>query len=115
MYRTVISAAMLAGVSAGVSAAQTQDTLRAALANGLRLTLGRQVITIDYHEDGTYSARQAGMNAEGYWRIEGDSLCVRSELSLIETCTKYPEGQRPGDTFEVTSPALGLVKVTIRK
>lgn len=115
MLRTAISMILTSLLVTAPAGAQTQDTLRAVISNGVQLTLGRHAVMIEYHEDGTYSGQQAGLVVEGNWRVEGESLCVRSDLSLVETCTVYPPGKRPGDTFEVTSPALGQVSVTIRE
>lgn len=94
---------------------QAERTLNAVITKGIILATPDFSIPIDYEPDGTYSGRVGETVFEGRWRIEGANICVSSGLSPAETCVEYPPGMAPGDTFEVTSPALGRVTVTINE
>ena len=101
--------------AAGPAAAQVNDTLGAVLRYGVTLNTQGHSIPIDYQEGGTYSGKAAGVTFNGTWRTDGPAtLCTASSLSPLETCTSYPPGMVRGDTFEVTSPTLGRVRITIR-
>lgn len=114
-------AALLAIAWTGAPAlAQTggspSDTLQAVLRNGVILISQGRSIPITYQEDGTYSGEVSGVVFSGSWRIRDNTrMCTSSSLSPLETCTGYPEGMGPGDTFEVTSATLGRVRITIRE
>ncbi|MEQ8558709.1 MAG: hypothetical protein RIB03_10370 [Henriciella sp.] len=104
-----------AAIIAPTALAQGNDTLRAVVANGVVINVGKHAIPISYKEDGTYSGAASGASFAGKWRIDGAKLCTISEMSPSETCTTYPDGMGPGDEFEVTNPSLGKVTVRIRK
>lgn len=113
IWISTLCALALAGPAARAQSASI-DTLYYVVREGIVMTVQGHVIPIDYAEDGTFSGAASGTRFEGTYRLEGNRICTASSLSMSETCTAYPEGKRPGDEFEVTSPALGSVRVRIR-
>ncbi|WP_139792341.1 hypothetical protein [Henriciella litoralis] len=95
------------------ASAQASDTLTAIIQNGATFSTQGFKINVNYAEDGTFSGDAAGSDFSGTYRIEGDQLCTSSSLSSSETCTEYPPGKAPGDTFEVSSPTMGTITVLI--
>jgi len=71
-------------------------------------------MVIDYNADGTFTGDVSGTAFQGTYRLDGARLCPTSSLAASETCTTYPEGMASDDTFDVTSPALGGVRIHIR-
>ena len=97
-------------------ASDPNDTLRAMIRHGVILTSQGHSIPVTYKEDGTYSGEVSDVTFSGTWRIEEEArMCTASSLSPLETCTYYPAGMAPGDTFEVTSATLGRIRITIRE
>lgn len=68
-----------------------------------------------YTADGAYTTTLAPIDRvmSGKWRIDGDRLCTQGDGGGPEDCASYPAGKRPGDTFEIDHPRLGVSKVTI--
>ncbi len=115
MYMKTIKLAAVAAVLVGTAAAEDLDTLVAVTTNGVVLTTSGYSIDIDYADDGTYSGSVMGSAFTGKWNIDGDQLCTSSSLAPTETCTTYPAGKGPGDSFEVENPTLGTVTVKINE
>lgn len=109
-----IAAASL--VALGSASAQTPaiDTLYFVVREGVVMTAHGHAIDIDYDAEGNFRGRAAGTTFEGSYRLDGDQLCTTSSLASADTCTRYPEGKRPGDEFDVVSPTLGQVRIRIR-
>ncbi|WP_300375816.1 hypothetical protein [Henriciella sp.] len=116
---TALTALLLPIWTGGTASAQDinpNDTLQAVIRHGVILNSQGHSIPITYREDGTYSGEVSGVTFSGNWRLKQEArMCTSSSLSPLETCAYYPEGMAPGDTFEVTSATLGLIRITIRE
>ncbi|MAI89320.1 hypothetical protein [Ponticaulis sp.] len=111
--------ALLAGIAltgfAFSASADEPTTLENVVSHGVTMNVQGLPIPVVYHDDGTYSANAMGSDIPGTWRIEGHSLCTESSMQPGESCTEYPDGKGPGDTFNVNSASLGAVTVTINE
>jgi hypothetical protein len=109
---------IFAGVIAAAGAAPAfADTLEHVIDRGIVLDLGSGVeLPMTYAKDGTYVVDAFGMMLNGKWRIEADgkTLCTQTETDAVESCSIYPSGKGPGDSFEVSGPA-GSAIVRINK
>ncbi len=113
---------ILAGVIAlGLAApafAEDNDTLQNVVAKGAVVQAEMQgqalELTMTYKADGSYTAATGGQEiGGGTWKIDGDKLCTVSQLG--ESCTAYPAGKKPGESFKVTHATLGEITVKIKE
>ena len=95
--------------------ADEKSTLDHALANGIVMSVMGYDIPVTYSDDGTYVASIDGMgDLPGTWSRDGETLCTESSMQPGETCTEYPEGKGPGDSF-VVEGAMGPATITINE
>jgi len=113
---------ILAGVIAlGLAApafAQDNTTVQNVIAKGAVVQAEMQgqalELAMTYKADGTYTAATGGQEiGGGTWKINGEKLCTASQLG--ESCTTYPAGKKPGDSFKVTHATLGEITVQINE
>lgn len=115
MQKTLILvAAATAMLATPAMARESETTLDHVIKKGVVLSVSGFEIPVMYHEDGTYTANAMGSDVPGTWRIDGASLCTESSMQPGETCTEYPEGKGPGDSFEVMG-AMGPATITINE
>ncbi len=109
--------AILALVAGAMSAPAFADgtTLENVISKGVVLEAAGYTIPVTYSEDGSYVSEAFGSEITGTWRIDGTSLCTTSSMQPTENCTEYPEGVAPGESFEIVSPAIGPMKITINE
>lgn len=98
--------------------AEDNDTLKHVTTHGTVVQANMQgqalELTMTYKADGTYTAAAAGQEiGGGTWKIDGDKLCTASQLG--ESCTAYPAGKKPGDSFKLTHATLGEITVQIKQ
>jgi hypothetical protein len=98
--------------------ADDSDTLKNVIAHGTVVQANMQgqalELTMTYKADGTYTAAAGGQEiGGGTWKIDGDKLCTASQLG--ESCTAYPSGKAPGDSFKLTHATLGEITVKIKE
>ena len=98
--------------------ADDNDTLKNVIAKGTIVQAEMQgqapELTMTYKADGTYTAATGGQElGGGTWKIDGDKLCTASQLG--ESCTAYPAGKAPGDSFKLTHATLGEITVKIKE
>ena len=118
-YLTFASISLIAAQSAAAQVEPAQaappiDTLYFVVRDGIGMSTQGHTMVIDYNDDGTFTGDVSGTAFQGTYRLDGARLCATSSLAASETCTTYPEGMASGDTFDVTSPALGGVRIHIR-
>jgi hypothetical protein len=82
-------------------------TLKEIIAHGVVMSVSGTDIDIAFTPDGKFTA----LGSTGSWHIDGEQLCSKSDVTLVETCAVYPAGKKSGDTFTIDAP--GTV-VTIR-
>lgn len=111
---SLIAAQAAAAQTATVQAAPPIDTLYFVVRDGIVMSTQGHTMVIDYDDDGTFTGEVSGTAFQGTYRLDGARLCATSSLAASETCTTYPEGMASGATFDVTSPALGGVRIHIR-
>jgi hypothetical protein len=63
-------------------------------------------IPVTYSPDGKFSAMEGVVI--GSWRIDGHRLCSTSNMEPAEVCISYPQGKKPGDSFDITGPQGAL-------
>jgi len=108
MKKLVIALAAAAALAAPAMA----DTLQHVTTKGIILEVQGMAIPITYNPDGTLSGEAMGQTFGGAWKIDGKKLCASTDFTP-ESCTEYPDGKNPGDTFEVTGDDGSPVKITI--
>lgn len=115
MFWKMTVCAISAGMCVVSAHAQVNRTLNAVITKGIVISTKDYSVPIIYRPDGTYAGKVGQTEFKGRWRLEGNSICAASGLSPQESCIEYPDDMRPGDRFEVTSPALGRVSITINE
>ena len=114
--KTLTTFAMAAVLFAAPALAQTappSDTVQAVVEKGVTMEVMGQAGDIEYKPDGTFSGFDGQF--EGKYKTDGNKLCITVEaFGIVDQCTEYPEGKKPGDSFEINSD-MGPLKVTIRQ
>jgi hypothetical protein len=106
MRKLIIGAALLA-----LTAPAFADTLKEVTTKGIVLSVQGMDIDVTYTPDGKFTALDGAVT--GDWRIDGDKLCTKSNMSPAEECTAYPKDKKSGDSFELTG-AQGTVTIKIK-
>src|SRR5262249_3422992 len=116
---------LAAGLSSPIampSFAQDTTTVQYILAKGVAIhadLYGRPVdMRVTYSQDGTsvtniIGAGGQGAQVPGKWRVDGGKFCTSNLANPTENCFDIPAGKKPGDSFKVTTPALGEITMTI--
>ena len=68
--------------------------------------------SVVWAENGTYTADGFSAIYTGEWRRDGDTFCIHPSGDP-ETCSVYPDGKSPGESFEIMSDLWGPVTVQI--
>ncbi|HVY89755.1 MAG TPA: hypothetical protein VG942_12850 [Hyphomonadaceae bacterium] len=103
----------LLAISAGGLPASAEPanagTLREVLAHGVVMSVSGADIDVVFTADGKFTA----LGSTGTWRIDGEKLCSKSDITLIETCAVYPAGKKSGDAFNIDAPGA-VVAIRIK-
>ena len=76
------------------------DTVKAAIANGLTMTLpGGPRLVIFYESDGSLGGSFSAVG--GTWKAEGRRLCMDVPGFAENQCLTYPDGKKAGDSFTI--------------
>ena len=113
MKRILLVSALVFGLA--TPAAFAKSTLENVTEKGATIVITGYTLDISYAADGTYSTEVSGYPITGNWRIDGTKFCTTSSMNPTESCSEYPEGKGPGDTFTVQSETAGEVTVTIHE
>jgi hypothetical protein len=108
----VLAPAMAPAMAQEATLAPASDTVQAVTANGITMDVQGQTFNIDYAEDGTFVGGD-GM-FEGTWKADGSKLCITIPGMVENQCTAYPDGKKPGDSFDIESE-MGPLTVKIRE
>ncbi len=84
-------------------------TLKEVIAHGVVMSVSGTDIDIAFTADGKFTA----LGSTGVWRIDGEKLCSKSDVTLVETCAVYPAGKKSGDTFTIDAPGT-VVSIRIK-
>jgi hypothetical protein len=114
MRKIIFTSALLTAGLLLPAVASASTTLEYVVEKGVNVSIQGFEIPVTYNADGTYSATAMGSEIPGTWRIEGTKFCTESSAQPGETCTEYPEGKGPGDSFDVEG-AMGPTTVTINE
>lgn len=95
----LILATASAALLACPALAETGSTLENVTKRGIVMRAFGLEIPVNYTPDGRWTAPT--VQVAGTWRIDGERLCTRTTTELTETCAAYPQGKKPGDSFEV--------------
>jgi len=111
-------------LSTAPSFAQDTTTLQYILGKGVSIhadLYGRPVdMRVTYNQDGTSTANIVGAGGRGAevpgkWRVDSGKFCTSNLANPQENCFDIPAGKKPGDSFKVTTPALGEITMTINQ
>jgi hypothetical protein len=113
---------MLAAAAMALTApafAQDKTTLGYVTTKGTVVKADMQGTAVElpmtYKADGSYATNAMGQDVTGTWRIDGDKLCTKNAMSPNESCTVFPAGKKPGDSFTIEHPMFGQATVTINQ
>lgn len=114
--RNVFHAAVIVGAIALPLAvlapnAAHADTLKEVTTRGVVLTIAGMDVDVSYTPDGRFSAMEGAVT--GTWRIQGETLCVTSNMQPAESCTLYPPDKKSGDAFDLVTDQ-GVVAIRIK-
>lgn len=107
-----IIAATALSTFAPIASAEYNSTIDYVLKNGAIYNIMGIGYSVVWSEDGTYVADGFSAIYNGKWRRDGDTFCIHP-AGDPETCSVYPDGQGPGDSFEIISDLWGPVTVEI--
>ena len=111
--------ACLLSLCATPAVAQDKTTLQSMLAKGVIIhgdLLGKpRDLPVKYNTDGTFVMTLGAQELPGKWRVDGDKFCTSNLANPEESCFAIPAGKKPGDSFKVTTPAMGETTITINQ
>ena len=118
--KPLVIVALFACLPIAPTFAQDLSTIQYMVKNGVVIRAtgpqGRSLdIPVTYKDDGASSTSLNGKDVSGKWRVDGDKFCTVNSMNPVENCFVVPPGKMPGDAFQVPTPALGLVTITINK
>lgn len=113
-----MKAIILGAIAAALVAAPAfaaDSTQVAMVKNGATFDVQGMSLDIDFKQgasvnEGTFTIAAVGF--DGTYKIDGKKMCLG--IMGQDSCSDYPEGKGPGDSFEITTD-MGPMKVTIRK
>lgn len=106
------AAILLAAPAFAQTPAPASDTIKAVTEKGVTFDMQGTPVDIAYKPDGTFTGM--GGAIAGTWKADGKKLCLTIPGMIENQCTEYPDGKKPGDSFDITSDQ-GSMKVTINK